>query len=66
MNYDIIMTNDFEGKNVILVLLEQGAIGCSGRHWVKSCQKKIFDCAFTKKILNLNLNNRLDLGLGDL
>ena len=26
----------FEGKNVILFLLEQGAIGCSGRHWVKS------------------------------
>ena len=26
----------FEGKNVILFLLEQGAIGCSGRHWAKS------------------------------
>ena len=45
---------DVEVKNVILFLLEQGAIGCSRRHWVKVKQGNKIDSFNTKEWLQKN------------
>ena len=52
----------FEGKNVILFLLEQGAIGCSGRHWVKNTTLKNIAFSFVADTTKVDVYKAEEVG----